>query len=225
MALIYRDTRMSDVIVHEPSVIPVINRFGINLGTGDYSVAEICGNHGLDCDFVLVILNTFINDGYFPEDTLLGFRTSEIIGYLIKTYNYYRNYQMPNIRRLFSLLLKSSGESNASLDAMFKFYQELEHDIETRIGHDLNDLFPAISAMEADGSGIVIPEAESDSIIEDKLGDLKSMFIKHLSGSYDLNLCYAVIVAIITLEKDMRQNNRIRDRILLPIGRSLQHKS
>ncbi len=47
------------------------------------------------------------------------------------------------------------------------------------------------------------------------------MFIMHLSGQYDLNLCYGVIVAIITLEKDIRQNNRIRNRILLPISRSL----
>ena len=77
MALIYRDTRMSDVIAHEPSVIPVINRFGINLGTGDSSVAEICAAHNLDTDFVLAILNTFVNDGYFPEDTLLSFRVSE----------------------------------------------------------------------------------------------------------------------------------------------------
>lgn len=225
MALIYRDTRMSDVIVHEPSVIPVINRFGINLGTGDSSVAEICAAHNLDTDFVLAILNTFVNDGYFPEDTLLSFRVSEIIGYLVKTDNYYRNYQMPNIHRHFSLLLKTAGGSNASLEAMFRFYLELERDIEQRIDHDLNEWFPAISEMNADGGdSVIMPETECDSSIEDKLSDLKSMFIKHLSGDYDLNLCYAVIVAIITLEKDMRQNNRIRDRILLPISRSLQHR-
>lgn len=222
MALIYRDTRMSEVINNEPSVIPVINRFGINLGTGDLSVGEICVSHNLDADFVLAILNTFINDGYFPEETLLGFRVSEIIGYLVKTDNYYRHYQLPNIRRHFSLLLKSAGGANASLEAMFRFYQELERDIETRIDHDLNDWFPAISDMEDGGSAAAVEmPVENDSSIEDKLSDLKSMFIKHLSCGYDLNLCYAVIVAIITLEKDMRQNNRIRDRILLPISRLL----
>lgn len=225
MALIYRDTRMSDVIDHEPSVIPVINRFGINLGTGDMSVAEICASHSLDPDFVLVILNTFVNDGYFPEERLLGFQVGEIIGYLVKTDNYYRHYQLPNIRRHFSLLLKSAEGANASLEAMYKFYKELEGDIESRIDHDLNEWFPAITELQADGAqGVVLPLPDSDSCIEDKLSDLKNMFIKHLSGNYDLNLCYAVIVAIITLEKDMRQNNRIRDRILLPISRSLQNQ-
>ena len=62
---------------------------------------------------------------------------------------------------------------------------------------------------------------DESTTIEDKLSDLKNMFIMHLSGQYDLNLCYGVIVAIITLEKDIRQNNRIRNRILLPISRSL----
>ncbi len=226
MALIYSDTRLSDVITHEPSVIPVINRFGINLGTGDESVKEICDSHSLDCGFVLAILNTFVNDGYFPEETLLGFRVSEIIGYLVKTDSYYRNYQLPNIRRHFTLLLGSAGGANASLDAMFRFYTELEHDLERRIDFDLNEWFPSIIHAADGGSPSAVnpPATEGDSSVEDKLGDLKSMFIKHLSGSYDLNLCYAVIVAIITLEKDIRQNNRIRDHILLPISRTLQNR-
>ena len=49
------------------------------------------------------------------------------------------------------------------------------------------------------------------------------MFILHLTGNYDLNLCYGVINAIILLEKDIRQNDRIRNRILLPLFQSLQH--
>ena len=57
--------------------------------------------------------------------------------------------------------------------------------------------------------------------IEQKLSDLKSMFIIHLSGEYDENLCLAVVFAIIRLEKDIIQNNRIRTRILLPYIKSL----
>ena len=34
MALINAETKLCDVILHEPSVIPVINRFGIILGVG-----------------------------------------------------------------------------------------------------------------------------------------------------------------------------------------------
>ena len=41
--------------------------------------------------------------------------------------------------------------------------------------------------------------------------------IKHLTGVYDENLCYAVLFAIDALGRDIRQHNRIRNRILLPM--------
>ena len=107
MALIYRETRLADVIANETSVIPVINRFGINLGTGDATVDAVCRVHNLDTDFFLAILNTFINEGYFPEEKLRGFKASEIIDYLVKTNAYYSRFQLPNIRRHFTMLINS----------------------------------------------------------------------------------------------------------------------
>lgn len=62
--------------------------------------------------------------------------------------------------------------------------------------------------------------AEENDNIEEKLNDLINMFVIHLKGEYDVNLCHAVLVAIMTLQKDIKQNNRIRYRILLPILKS-----
>lgn len=222
MALIYSNTKLCDVINNEPSVIPVINRFGIYLGTGDSSIEAVCRNHGLDTEFFLTILNTFINESYFPEETLMSFSAHEIISYLIKTNNYYSKFQLPNIQRHFKLLLSSSDGNNNNLELMLRFFEGLKNDIVKRIDSDTAQWFPAIIAME-NGQAPSAPLCLDDesTTIEDKLSDLKNMFIMHLSGQYDLNLCYGVIVAIITLEKDIRQNNRIRNRILLPISRSL----
>ena len=41
--------------------------------------------------------------------------------------------------------------------------------------------------------------------------------VRHLCGQYNDNLAYAVIFAIGSIERDIRQHNRIRDRILTPI--------
>ncbi|OAV66758.1 hypothetical protein Barb6_02521 [Bacteroidales bacterium Barb6] len=46
--------------------------------------------------------------------------------------------------------------------------------------------------------------------------------IKHLSGEYNENLCYAVIFAISSLEKDIKQHNRIRYRILTPMVAAME---
>ena len=49
------------------------------------------------------------------------------------------------------------------------------------------------------------------------MADLKSIMVKHLTGQFNDNLCYAVFFAICSLEKDIKQHNRIRYRILLPL--------
>ncbi len=226
MALISKETPLCELIVNEPTVIPVINRFGIRLGIGDETVASICESKKLDPEFLLVILNTFINDGYFPEHTLRGFKAAEIIDYLTKTDRYYRQFQLPNIHRHFQLLLGAGSDTNNNLGLMYRFYQGLEHELLSLISHDLKEWFPAVIALEqgqrpAD-TEIPLDEIEQNSLqIEEKLSDLRNMFIKHLSGDYDANLGYAVITAIFALEKDLRQNNRIRNCILLPINREL----
>lgn len=222
MALIQANTHLSDVIAGEPDIIPVINRFGILLGTGDRTIAEICREHGLDTDFFLAIMNTYINDEYFPEKILKSFRASTIIAYLQKTNAFYQHFQLPNIERHFRSLIERSGTNN-NLGLMHKFFNELKQNLTDRITFDNEQWFPAILSLENDGNAGSHHGHETwdSTVIEDKLSDLKSMFVIHLTGDYDTNLCYGVIVALLTLEKDIRQNNRIRDRILAPIHKSL----
>ena len=85
MPLVYPNMQMSEVVEEHPSLIPVINRFGIRLGLGDKSVKAICEEYRLDTDFLLTVINTFLNEEYFPEKKLQTFHTSQIIDYLTKT--------------------------------------------------------------------------------------------------------------------------------------------
>lgn len=226
MALINRETRLCDVISAHPDIVPVINRFGIMLGTGDLTVEAICRDHSLDVDFVLVILNTFINGEYFPERTLRSFSASAIIDYMIKTDGYYTQFQLPNIHRHFSLLMRSSADASNNLTHLYRFYQVIERELLSYIDHDLKVWFPAVVSLER-GKATECPEGDEQGAasVEEKLHDLINMFIQHLAGEYDLNLCYAVFTAIVTLEKDLRQNYRIRNRILLPLSRQLVNQS
>ena len=47
------------------------------------------------------------------------------------------------------------------------------------------------------------------------------MLVVHMKGDYDHNLGYAVLVAVFSLKKDIKQNNRIRNRILRPFSNAL----
>lgn len=229
MALFKPENKLCDVVIADPSVITVINRFNISLGVGDKSISAICESKGIDTDFFITILNTFINEDYFPENILKSFKASKIIEYLNKTNAYYEMFQIPNIERHFNSLINKSDSENNNLELMRRFFLELKKDILARIQYDKNRWFPEIIKAEEEftkkdipchGFKVTFAETETDPI-EDKLNDLKNMFVMHLTGEYDRNLCHAVLFAIISLEKDIKQNNRIRERILRPVSNTM----
>ena len=226
MALVTPDTKLCEVIVDEPSVVPVINRLDIVLGVGDRTIKSICKEKGIDTSFFITILNAFIHESFFLENVTGAFNAGDVVDYLRKTNNSYLRNQLPNIERHFAALI-SRSDSNNNLPLLFNFYREVKTEIERRIDSD-NQWFDAIISAEQSNSEVSVAgnavQAESDSI-EDKLSDLINMFVIHLRGDYDRNLCHAVLFAVISLEKDIRQNNRIRNRVLRPLVDALNSRN
>ncbi|MDD4515005.1 helix-turn-helix transcriptional regulator [Massilibacteroides sp.] len=228
--------QLSEVVEEHTSLIPVINRFGIRLGLGDKSVKDICSEHQIDLDFLLVVINTFLNEEYFPEKRLQTFHTSQIIDYLTKTNSDYQRHQLPNIERhLGSFISLSAASGNNSLAVIGKFFASFKAKLTDRIEKDTNEWFPyclslseKLGKLQTDKQEAFIlnlPEHKIDNSLEALLTDLKSLMIKHISGEYNENLCYAVIFAISSLEKDIRQQDRIRFRILAPMVSAMEKLS
>lgn len=231
MSLVYPNIQLSEVVEENPSLIPVINRFGIRLGLGDKTVKTICEEHSLDTDFLLVVINTFLNEEYFPEKKLQTFHTSQIIDYLTKTNQYYLRYQLPNIERHLSSFISMSATGNNTLTLIGKFFASFKEELTARIVNDDKQWFPyclTLSEKLADNqqpeqNHLQLSTAQPpEDRIEALLGDLKSIMVKHLSGEYNENLCYAVIFSINSLEKDIKQHNRIRYRILTPMVAAME---
>lgn len=229
MPLYDKGTKLCEIIFHEPSVITVINRFGIYLGVGDETVESICELHGVDPVFFLSIINTYLNEDYFPENILKSVNLAHIVTYLGKTDTYYEQFQLPNIERHFNSLLSHSRPDNNNLPLLRKFFMQMKDELLANIRSDREIRFPLLVKLQKgreelsddDVSLFAAILDEDGHLIEDKLADLLSFFIIHLRGEYDSNLCRAVVSAIFTLDKDIIQNNRIRHRILRPLSRRL----
>lgn len=220
MALIYASTRLSDIIVQSVEVVPVLTRFGIRLGTGECTVGEAAERQGLDVGFLLAILNTFVNDEYFPEDTLKSF-CADTVRYIADAHRYYEEFHFPNIERHFSLLMRASGPDN-NLPLMLAFFNDFKRDLIERYRNDMSTWIPAlVDNVGGSAEPVARFDVDDSAAIDDRMNDLKLMYVKHLSGDTDPNLCYAVLTAISNLERDLRQNDRIRDRILIPLYRRL----
>lgn len=221
MALVTSETKLCDVIIDEPSVVPVVNRFDIALGVGDRTVGAICKDKGIDTTFFITILNAFINESFFPDIAVGAFGAEDVTRYLRMTNNSYIRFQLPNIERHFNALI-SHSDTNNNLPLLYNFYREVRGEIERRVDND-NRWFEEIVSAEKGCSTTACTQPADADTIEEKLSDLINMFVIHLRGDYDHNLCHAVLFAIISLEKDVRQNNRIRNRVLRPLAEALNH--
>lgn len=229
MQLYDRDTKLCKILFHEPSAITVINRFGIYLGVGDATVGQICEQHNVDTTFFLSIINTYLNEDYFPENILKSVNLELIVSYLSKTDTYIEQFQLPNIERHFNSLVSHSRPDNSNLSLLRKFFIQMKGEILSNIKRDREIRFPLLNRLQEGKEGLTPGDAdiysavleEDEHVIEDKVGDLLSFFIIHLHGEYDVNLCRAVVSAIFTLDKDLKQNNRIRRRILRPLSAAL----
>jgi regulator of cell morphogenesis and NO signaling len=221
--------QLSEVVEEYPSLIPVIYRFGIHLGVGDDSIQMICEKQNLNTDFFLTMINTFLNEDYFPEKKLQGFHTSQIVNYLIKTNHYYQRHQLPNIERHLRSFIQMSDPDNNSLILIEKIFSSFKKELLARIKKDEEEWFPyclSLSNQLAGEHAFTLEKndvEDADDPIEALLTDMKHIMIKHLTGEYDENLCHAVIFSISTLSKDIKQHNRIRFRILQPIVAGMEN--
>ena len=225
MIEIKKETKLYEIVLSDPTILTVLYRFGIELGLSDSSVASVCAAKQIDIDFFLAILNTYLSPSYYPNTNIGNFRASDIVNYLSQTNVFYENYQIPNIERPFGLLLKKSESENNNLALMMKFFVEVKNELLQRILHDKDCWFPQLLSRYQENPNVdFFPNAdkeEQSDAIEDKINDLINMFVIHLKGNYDHNLCQAVLISLVNFKKDITQNNRIRNRILLPYSQAI----
>lgn len=191
---------LSDIIEEKHDLIPVINRFGIRLGLGDKSIGEICRSANLDADFFLAILNTYINEDYFPERKLQRIDISLVIDYLNRTDDYLVHGQLHNLEKHLNAFIALSDPNNRQFELIRKLFFEFKDELTSQVR-----------------KGVMERNIPIESIL-----DMKNIFIRHISGNYNDNMCYAVVFTIDSLKRDIENHNRIRDKILKPMIRELE---
>lgn len=195
MRLIHRHTLVAELLSEHNELIPVFNRFGVRLGVGDKTIADICAENELNIDFILTVLNVYVNETYLPDSVLSLFEAELIAEYFQRTVENYLHDLVPNIEKHLNAFIALSGAENKELGMLRGLFMQFKEKL-------TNSLQNGVS--------------QSDDFPDDLLHDLKSILIKHVSGEYNQNLCHAVIFSISSLEKDLSVHNRLRSKVLRP---------
>ena len=216
-----KQSKIIDLVEANYHLLPVINRFGINLGNKDKSLETICLSQNINIDFFLVIVNTFYNEEYFPETELKSFPPTLIIDYLRKTHQHYIDYELPKLESLLKQLIKSNRTEIHQLDLIDQFYLKYKEELLLHIGEEEQEVFPYINSLVEKNRGNIrysIHSFEKEhSNVDIKLSDLKNLIVKYIEPVYDNNICNEFLITLYRFEKDIKDHARIEDKILIPM--------
>ncbi|BBD45516.1 Hypothetical protein PEIBARAKI_5509 [Petrimonas sp. IBARAKI] len=195
MADIKKNAVLSELLTEHSELIPVVNRFGIKLGVGEKTIEKICLENDLNIDFILAILNVYLDEEYNPEKDLDAFDVSFIVDYLKRTVENYMQASVPNLEKHFTPFIAMSGGENEELKLLHKIFYQFKSELSEHLQQGLEQLSDYPNEL---------------------LHDLKNIIIRHISGNFNQNLAYAVIFSITALEKELHIHNRLLEKVLRP---------
>lgn len=221
--------KIADLLIRHQNILPVYHRFGFQLGMGNITIRQLCEENEVLPDFFLAIINTYINENYFPEETLLSFSPLLIINYLRKTHEYYANYSLPKIEELLIELIKSYHENQHHTERLLTFYQNFEKHLLEHIQQEEKEVFPFIESLFLRSTNNKATQTEMNfeedhHTVDSEIKDLKSLLIRYIPAGYNPERCNELLAEIFRFEKDLSDHARIEDLILIPKVKQIQAK-
>ena len=225
------DTKMADLIHNNYLLLPILNRFNIQLGFGDKTVAELCTELNINCDFFLVIANSFHDHNYFPQEKLLEFPLSLLIDYIQKSHIYYLEIKVPHIESLIVTLSESGDQSQQKhMNLIEEFFSEYKKELISHIQDEEDEVFPYVRLLDkaycSDTIGKEYQQlirkqsinsyAEKHNNVEEKLFDLKNIIIKYMPPARNFTISNTLLIELFRLERDLNDHARIEDKVLIP---------
>ena len=220
------DARMLDLLNRNPSLLLLLEHFGMDFTVGDQTVELLCSSSGVDRAAFIAIGNLY--NGYFPaREDLDGIRDiSSIILCLKNSHNYYKNDKYPELKEQL-LLLHQRHQSN-DIVLLEQFFQDYFQEVLDHLAYEEEVAFPYFHSMvnTADfpsGSHYRVSDyREHHTDIETKLADLKNLLLKHIKIEGDLELRRRFLINLYSLEADLEIHSLIEEQILLPLVEEIE---
>ncbi|MBN2681667.1 MAG: hemerythrin domain-containing protein [Bacteroidales bacterium] len=228
---------MAEIIHLNYLLLPVISRFGIKLGFGDKTVAEVCIASNVNEDFFIEIINAFNDPDYYSQQDLQQFPIELTIDYLSKTHKWYLEKKVPEIENQMGRMVEECYSQKDNMKLLESFFQKYKKELINHIKHEEDLVHPYIIELSNSLKAKTISKSfylkirkysinnflkEHDDM-EEKLFDLKNILIKYLPAPKNSILCNNVITELFKLEKDLNDHSRIEEKILVPRVQNMEN--
>ncbi|MBO4665593.1 MAG: helix-turn-helix transcriptional regulator [Paludibacteraceae bacterium] len=184
---------MSVLMSSAYEALQIISRFGLPLGVGEKTIAEVCRENNIDPTTFLSVIN---------HETDKAVDVPTLMVYLNNAHRYFLNYLLPRIRQeLITAISSVKTGSNIPL-LIIQLYDEYVEEVRTHIAHETANEFSA--------------HISDDQHLAAKMSELKNLIIKYYPSDEQNELLFAALHDICLIEKELALHCTIEDDILLP---------
>lgn len=209
------EQRMCDLVAEHYPVLQVMSRFGIALGFGDKSVAEVCGENGVDTATFLAVAKRTV-ERTVDESDVREVSVKTLLDYLHNSHSYFLGFRLPAIRRKLIEAVDCS-QSDVSF-AILRYFDEYAAEVDRHMTYEERTLFPYVRALlggeKPSDYSVDIFRRHHDQV-EARLSELKNIIIKYYPSG-NSNLLNGVLFDIFTCERELASHNAVEDEIFVP---------
>lgn len=210
------DDRMCDLVSDRFAVLQVMSRFGIALGFGDKTIAEVCEEHRVDTATFLAVVNMLLGGSYHTAQAAQEVSVRALTDYLHNAHGYFLEFRLPAIRR--KLIEAIDYAHNDVSFAIMRFFDEYVAEVQRHMDYEEQTVFPYVEGLlegrVSDSYSIDDFRRRHDQV-DAKLRELKNIIIKYYpSGS--TNELNGVLFDIFTCEQELASHNAVEDDLFIP---------
>ncbi len=224
--LYHENSRMCDVISDEPALLQMMSRFGIPLGVGERTVADVCASCGVDATTFIAVANIMKNGHSIADQYIEKVSVKALVTYLHQSHSYFLDFQLPNIRRKLLEAIDTSQQNEVAF-LILRFYDEFIGEVRRHMLHENSKIFTYVGHLlegKRNASFSIAQFARSHVGTDKKLQELKNIIIKYYSpepaGKSDL--LNNVLFDIFNCEADLRVHCGVEDVLFVPAVQRLE---
>ena len=190
---------------HEEDAIQIISRFGLEMGVGEQTIADVCESHGVHTPTFLAIVNYKV---FKQRAVSTDIDIPTLQRYLRNAHTYFLDFRLPRLRRSLIEAIIPADPTTKIPGLILRCYDEFVAEIRTHIEHENEGLFDE--------------HEHDDQRITDKLTEIKNLIIKYYPTkptSVEGTVTYTLISVMSDLwhtEQDFADHCAIEDDILRP---------
>lgn len=217
-------SKLYELIADNPKLLPLLSRFGIQLGFGDRSVDEVCRQNHVSTRLFLQVCSI-----HFDHDTPAHMTTPDntdldsLLSYLGASHHAYLDEHFPHIEIHLSRIIEAAGPKYGNM--LNHFYNEYKREMVKHFKYEEEVVFPYIAALrQGKNCDYNIDQfRHNHSNIEDALEDMTNILIKYLPGDILPSERICIATDIMELSADLTAHSRIEEHILIPFVESLEN--